>query len=80
MPKSNAQRRKEFREKKKKTRASPVKKVTKKQKNNANSSSATTKSRSEYISDRGLPCHEFEPSTTKVLACRAAMHVKSIES
>ncbi|GFX03721.1 hypothetical protein TNCV_2112931 [Trichonephila clavipes] len=31
-------------------------------------------------SHRGLPCHEFEPSTTKEAPCRAAMHVKSIES
>ncbi|GFT64917.1 hypothetical protein TNCV_274591 [Trichonephila clavipes] len=29
---------------------------------------------------RGLPCHEFEPSTTKDPPCRAAMHVKSVES
>ncbi|GFU07211.1 uncharacterized protein TNCV_4946821 [Trichonephila clavipes] len=29
---------------------------------------------------RGLPCHEFEPSTTKDQPCRAAMHVKSVES
>ncbi|GFX63878.1 hypothetical protein TNCV_4345931 [Trichonephila clavipes] len=32
------------------------------------------------VSDRGLPCHEFEPSTTKDPPCRAAMHVKSVES
>ncbi|GFV55690.1 hypothetical protein TNCV_754901 [Trichonephila clavipes] len=25
-------------------------------------------------------CHEFEPSTTKDPPCRAAMHVKSVES
>ncbi|GFW22329.1 hypothetical protein TNCV_1430831 [Trichonephila clavipes] len=30
--------------------------------------------------DRGLPCHEFEPSTTKYPPCRVAMHVKSVES
>ncbi|GFU87082.1 hypothetical protein TNCV_4879671 [Trichonephila clavipes] len=29
--------------------------------------------------DRGLPCHEFEPSTTKDPPCRAATHVKSVE-
>ncbi|GFT01835.1 hypothetical protein TNCV_4206121 [Trichonephila clavipes] len=33
-----------------------------------------------YRSDRGLPCHEFEPSTIKDPPCRAAMHVKSVES
>ncbi|GFT54578.1 hypothetical protein TNCV_344631 [Trichonephila clavipes] len=33
-----------------------------------------------WVSDRGLPCHEFEPSTTKDPPCRAAMHVKSVES
>ncbi|GFV62464.1 hypothetical protein TNCV_630431 [Trichonephila clavipes] len=51
MPKSNAQRGKEFRERKKKGKLaeSPVEKVTKKQKNSANSSSAITKSRLEYI-------------------------------
>ncbi|GFT77690.1 uncharacterized protein TNCV_4245611 [Trichonephila clavipes] len=52
MPKSNAQRVKEFRERKKKEKlaASPVKKVTiKNQKNIANSSSATAKSTSEYM-------------------------------
>ncbi|GFX81057.1 hypothetical protein TNCV_1910501 [Trichonephila clavipes] len=27
-----------------------------------------------------LTCLEFEPSTTKNLSCRAAMHVKSVES
>ncbi|GFT31822.1 uncharacterized protein TNCV_2035541 [Trichonephila clavipes] len=31
-------------------------------------------------SDRGWPCHEFEPSTTKDSPCRVAMHVKSVES
>ncbi|GFV84041.1 hypothetical protein TNCV_3037041 [Trichonephila clavipes] len=33
-----------------------------------------------YISNRGLPCHEFEPSTTKDSPYREAMHVKSVES
>ncbi|GFV52896.1 hypothetical protein TNCV_2875641 [Trichonephila clavipes] len=37
-------------------------------------------SRVVWVSDRGLPCHEFEPSTTKDPPCRAAMHVKSVES
>ncbi|GFW29180.1 uncharacterized protein TNCV_4132561 [Trichonephila clavipes] len=32
------------------------------------------------VSDRGGPCHEFEPSTTKDPPCRAAMQVKSVES
>ncbi|GFV94569.1 hypothetical protein TNCV_3826361 [Trichonephila clavipes] len=32
------------------------------------------------VSDRGLPCHEFEPSTTKDPPCRGAMHVTSVES
>ncbi|GFW50429.1 hypothetical protein TNCV_2887341 [Trichonephila clavipes] len=53
MHKSNAQRGKEFRErkrKKEKLAASPVEKVKKrKKKKNANSSSATAKSRSEYM-------------------------------
>ncbi|GFX70040.1 uncharacterized protein TNCV_4614791 [Trichonephila clavipes] len=52
MPKSHAQRGKEFRERKKKEKltASPVKKVTKKKKKNiANSLSATAKSSSEYM-------------------------------
>ncbi|GFW54816.1 hypothetical protein TNCV_2654561 [Trichonephila clavipes] len=31
------------------------------------------------VSDRGLPCHEFKPSTTKDPPCRAAMHAKSVE-
>ncbi|GFV99117.1 hypothetical protein TNCV_1510931 [Trichonephila clavipes] len=31
-------------------------------------------------SDRGWLCHEFEPSTTKDMSCRAAMHAKSVES
>ncbi|GFT62119.1 hypothetical protein TNCV_3812701 [Trichonephila clavipes] len=26
------------------------------------------------VSDRGLPCHKFEPSTTKDPPCKAAMH------
>ncbi|GFS76609.1 hypothetical protein TNCV_1622061 [Trichonephila clavipes] len=26
------------------------------------------------VSDRGWPCHEFEPSTTKDPPCRTAMH------
>ncbi|GFT22927.1 hypothetical protein TNCV_1857411 [Trichonephila clavipes] len=30
-------------------------------------------SRVVWVSDRGLPCHEFEPSTTKDPPCRAAM-------
>ncbi|GFU99864.1 hypothetical protein TNCV_1257131 [Trichonephila clavipes] len=37
-------------------------------------------SRVVWVSDRGLPCHEFEPSTTKDPPCRAAMHIKSVES
>ncbi|GFV24301.1 uncharacterized protein TNCV_422911 [Trichonephila clavipes] len=37
-------------------------------------------SRVVQVWDRGLPCHEFEPSTTKDPPCRAAMHVKSVES
>ncbi|GFU25950.1 hypothetical protein TNCV_5104491 [Trichonephila clavipes] len=37
-------------------------------------------SRVVWVSDRGLPCHEFEPSTTKDTPCRAAMHAKSVES
>ncbi|GFW74897.1 hypothetical protein TNCV_2677651 [Trichonephila clavipes] len=32
------------------------------------------------VSDRGLPCHEFEPNTTEDPPCRAVMHVKSVES
>ncbi|GFT06286.1 hypothetical protein TNCV_2990571 [Trichonephila clavipes] len=40
----------------------------------------TTLSCKIRISDRGLPCHEFEPSTTKDPPCRAAMHVKYVES
>ncbi|GFV67925.1 hypothetical protein TNCV_1872071, partial [Trichonephila clavipes] len=37
-------------------------------------------SRVVWVSDRGLPCHEFEPSTTKDPPCRVAMHAKSVES
>ncbi|GFX30992.1 hypothetical protein TNCV_2024951 [Trichonephila clavipes] len=37
-------------------------------------------SRVVWVSDRGLPCHEFEPSTTKDPPCRVAKHVKSVES
>ncbi|GFU79788.1 hypothetical protein TNCV_4928191 [Trichonephila clavipes] len=33
-----------------------------------------------WVSDHGLPCHEFEPNTTKDLLCRAAMRIKSVES
>ncbi|GFX77681.1 hypothetical protein TNCV_1105981 [Trichonephila clavipes] len=32
------------------------------------------------VSDRGWPCHEFEPSTTKDRPCMGALHVKSVES
>ncbi|GFU06988.1 hypothetical protein TNCV_5007631 [Trichonephila clavipes] len=35
---------------------------------------------SRYRSDRGWPCHEFEPSTTKSPLCGGGMHVKSVES
>ncbi|GFS87444.1 hypothetical protein TNCV_207621 [Trichonephila clavipes] len=37
-------------------------------------------SRVVKVSDRGLPCHKFEPCTTKDPPRRAAMHVKSVES
>ncbi|GFS72872.1 hypothetical protein TNCV_1392791 [Trichonephila clavipes] len=37
-------------------------------------------SRVVWVSDRGLPCHEFEPSTTKDPPCWAALHAKSVES
>ncbi|GFY17072.1 hypothetical protein TNCV_1088481 [Trichonephila clavipes] len=37
-------------------------------------------SRMVEVSDRGQPCHEFEPSTTKDPLRRAAMHVKYVES
>ncbi|GFX10320.1 hypothetical protein TNCV_1867151 [Trichonephila clavipes] len=30
-------------------------------------------SRVVWVSDRGLPCHEFEPSTTKDPPCKAAI-------
>ncbi|GFW73822.1 hypothetical protein TNCV_1542761 [Trichonephila clavipes] len=36
-------------------------------------------SRVVKVSDRGWPCHEFEPSTTKEPPCRGAMHVKSVK-
>ncbi|GFX93986.1 hypothetical protein TNCV_3413481 [Trichonephila clavipes] len=32
------------------------------------------------VSDRGWPCHEFEPSTTKDQPRRGAMHVNSVDS
>ncbi|GFY28248.1 hypothetical protein TNCV_4395821 [Trichonephila clavipes] len=32
------------------------------------------------VSDRGWPCHEFEPSTTEDPPCRGAIHVESVES
>ncbi|GFW82050.1 hypothetical protein TNCV_771791 [Trichonephila clavipes] len=32
------------------------------------------------VSDRGWPCHELEPSTTKDPPCRGTMHVKSADS
>ncbi|GFV71791.1 hypothetical protein TNCV_778081 [Trichonephila clavipes] len=37
-------------------------------------------SRVVKVLDRGWPCHEFEPSTTKDPPCRAAMHDKSVEN
>ncbi|GFV26577.1 hypothetical protein TNCV_2102421 [Trichonephila clavipes] len=37
-------------------------------------------SRVVKVLDRGWPCHEFEPKTTKDPPCRSAMHVKSVES
>ncbi|GFW27154.1 ATP-grasp domain-containing protein [Trichonephila clavipes] len=37
-------------------------------------------SRVVKVSDRGWPCHEFEPITAKDPPCGAAMHVKSVES
>ncbi|GFU65544.1 hypothetical protein TNCV_634671 [Trichonephila clavipes] len=37
-------------------------------------------SRVAKVSDRGWPCHEFEPSTTKDSPCGGEMHVKSVES
>ncbi|GFU86268.1 hypothetical protein TNCV_369241 [Trichonephila clavipes] len=42
--------------------------------------SSSRGSRVVKVSDRGWLCHEFEPSTTKDLPCRGAMHVKSIDS
>ncbi|GFV25191.1 hypothetical protein TNCV_2565751 [Trichonephila clavipes] len=32
------------------------------------------------VSDRGWPCHEFEPTTTKESPSREEMHVESVES
>ncbi|GFX30560.1 uncharacterized protein TNCV_3462101 [Trichonephila clavipes] len=37
-------------------------------------------SRVVKVLDHGWPCLEFQPSTTKDPPCRAAMHVKSVES
>ncbi|GFS84497.1 hypothetical protein TNCV_4606761 [Trichonephila clavipes] len=37
-------------------------------------------SRVVKLSDRGWPCQEFDPSTTKDPPCRAAMYVESVES
>ncbi|GFT31848.1 transposable element Tcb2 transposase [Trichonephila clavipes] len=37
-------------------------------------------SRVVKVSIRGSPCQEFKPSTTKDPQCRAAMHVRSVES
>ncbi|GFT96385.1 hypothetical protein TNCV_306611 [Trichonephila clavipes] len=37
-------------------------------------------SRVVQVSDRSLPCYEFDPSITKDPPCRAAMRVKSVES
>ncbi|GFV09586.1 hypothetical protein TNCV_3159831 [Trichonephila clavipes] len=46
-----------------------------------NSSTTDVKSLQEVkVSDRGWPCHEFEPSTTKHPPCRGVMRVKSVES
>ncbi|GFV42200.1 hypothetical protein TNCV_3164311 [Trichonephila clavipes] len=39
-----------------------------------------SESRVVKVLDRGWPCHEFEPSTTKDPPCRAVVHVKSVES
>ncbi|GFW16277.1 hypothetical protein TNCV_4264421 [Trichonephila clavipes] len=45
-----------------------------------NDSSSGCGSRVVKVSDRGFPRHVFEPGTTKDPPCRAAMHVKSVES
>ncbi|GFX47644.1 hypothetical protein TNCV_3016631 [Trichonephila clavipes] len=37
-------------------------------------------SRVVKVSDRGWPCHEFEPSATNDPRCREAMHVEYVES
>ncbi|GFW34714.1 hypothetical protein TNCV_953421 [Trichonephila clavipes] len=37
-------------------------------------------SRVVKVSDRGWPCQEFEPCTTKDPPCRAAVRIKSVES
>ncbi|GFW97101.1 hypothetical protein TNCV_2697231 [Trichonephila clavipes] len=37
-------------------------------------------SRMVKVLDRGWPSYEFEPSITKDLPCRVAMHVKSVEN
>ncbi|GFV28136.1 hypothetical protein TNCV_678241 [Trichonephila clavipes] len=47
---------------------------------NVPSTSTVNNPRQMEVSDRGLPGYEFEPSTTKDPPCRAAMHVKSVES
>ncbi|GFW16259.1 uncharacterized protein TNCV_4264241 [Trichonephila clavipes] len=75
-PKSNAQRGKEFRERKKKLAASPVEKVTKKQKNSANSSSATAKSRSEYMRE----CQAREKTSQNTLLMPSLRDGNSIEN
>ncbi|GFS57205.1 uncharacterized protein TNCV_491201 [Trichonephila clavipes] len=41
--------------------------------------SSNTRTLTFKKSDRGLACHEFEPSTTKDPPCRAGMHIKSVE-
>ncbi|GFW55487.1 hypothetical protein TNCV_118711 [Trichonephila clavipes] len=40
----------------------------------------TESSRMVKVSDRGWPCHEIEPSTTKDPPCKAPLYVKSVES
>ncbi|PRD29985.1 UNVERIFIED_CONTAM: hypothetical protein NCL1_27771 [Trichonephila clavipes] len=75
-PKSNAQRGKEFRERKKKLAASPVEKVTKKQKNSANSSSATAKSRSEYMRE----CQAREKTSQNTLLMPSLRDGNAIEN